>query len=160
MKLSANDAGNDLPGAGRVLIVGLVTHTLQAPRKIPIVPSVTMNGWTRRPTTSRPFTNPQSNPTPQAIPKAEGIVTQAVASSGKFCSALAVHSAASAKIAPTEISMPPAMMTNVAPIAMMAYVAMGVATPPMRLSARKNSGRPMAASNPPSNKTTMTRPAS
>ncbi len=51
---------------------------------------------------------------------AMGSTTTAEASGGKFCKAAAPPSAASAIIEPTEMSIPPVIMTMVTPMAMIA----------------------------------------
>ena len=89
------------------------------PRRIHIVPSVMMNGCTRSPTTSAPFSNPHTRPTPThatspTIVVAAGLIGPSARRSS------AIDTPESAYIEPTERSMPPEMMTTVAPIAMMA----------------------------------------
>ena len=91
-----------------------------------IVPSVTMNGCIRSPTTSMPLISPHASPIPSGTATASGSTFQALAFSGKFCSTAAVPSAAKPKIEPTEMSIPPAMITNVTPTAMIAIQLMGV----------------------------------
>jgi hypothetical protein len=44
------------------------------PRSIHIVPSVTMKGWTRRPTTSAPFRSPHASPTPRHTASPSSVV--------------------------------------------------------------------------------------
>ena len=51
---------------------------------------------------------------------ATGSTTTAEASGGKFCNAAAPPSAASAMIEPTDMSIPPVIITIVTPIAMIA----------------------------------------
>ena len=134
MKCAVNASGRDLSPYGSDL---LGTEMSAIPRKMLSVPKVTMNGCIRRPTTSAPLTKPQSNPIPSGTITASGNTAHRLAFSGKFCSTAAVASAASPKIEPTEISIPPATMTNVTPIAMIAIHDMGVATLGMTLSRRK-----------------------
>jgi len=74
----------------------------------------------RSPVTSAPLSSPHSSPIPQATTTATGRVFHADASSEKFCSTYAVPNAESAKIDPTEMSIPPAMITHVTPTAMIA----------------------------------------
>ena len=62
-------------GGTRMLSARVVTKA--TPRSIHIVPSVMMNGCTLSPTTSSPFSSPQSSPTPTHVP----IATSAVAPS-------------------------------------------------------------------------------
>ena len=85
-----------------------------------MVPKVTMNGCRFRLTISPPLIRPHSSPMPRGTSTATGSTCHADASAGRFCSAAAPPSAASAIDEPTEMSMPPVMMTTVNPTAMMA----------------------------------------
>ena len=109
MKCAVNASGSDRVADGSDLVG---TEMSAMPRKMLSVPSVTMNGCIRSPTTSAPLISPQSRPMPSGTTTATGRTTQALASSAKSCSTAAVPSAASPKIEPTEMSIPPATMTN------------------------------------------------
>ena len=85
-----------------------------------IVPRVTIKGCKFKLTTSPPLISPHSNPIPMGTRIPIGNTTAAEPSTGKFCSAAAPPSAASAIIEPTEMSMPPVMITMVTPTAMIA----------------------------------------
>ncbi len=117
MKWFVNAAGSLFPAAGRVFCEG---STLASPRKMLDVPSVTMKGCRFRLTTSPPLISPHTSPMPSATSAARGSTTHAGASADNPCNAAAVPSAASAIVAPTEMSMPPVMMTTVMPTAMIA----------------------------------------
>ncbi len=109
--------GSCLPAAGNVFCSG---NTLANPRKILIVPSVTIKGCKFKLTTSPPLISPQSNPIKSGTRIPIGNTVAAEASTGKFCKAAAPPNAASAITEPTEMSMPPVMMTRVTPTAMIA----------------------------------------
>ena len=79
-----------------------------------------MNGCKFSPTMSAPLINPHSNPTASGTRTATGSTTQAEALKARCCKAAAVPSAESAMDEPTEMSIPPVMMTTVSPTAMMA----------------------------------------
>ena len=79
------------------------------PRKIHIVPSVMMNGCTRRPTISRPLTSPQARPMPTRAPSDQMQRRGVAGCHARNASAIATP--ASAKTEPTERSMPPEMIT-------------------------------------------------
>ena len=95
----------------------LVTNAM--PRNTHIVPSVMMNGCTRNPTTITPLASPHSNP----MPRHSVMPTSTVSSGLENCharNAIAMVVPASAYTEPTDRSMPPEMITIVAPTAMMA----------------------------------------
>ena len=85
-----------------------------------MVPRVTMNGCRFSPTISTPLIVPHNKPVPSDTSAANGRISQAGALTEKCWSAAAVPSAQSAIVLPTEMSMPPVMMTSVMPTAMMA----------------------------------------
>ena len=81
-------------GGGRPMLSALLA-TKAMPRRIHIVPSVMMNGWTPSPTTISPLTTPQSRPTPTDMPRPSTAV--ATADSGAYArSTIAVVTPASA----------------------------------------------------------------
>ena len=105
-------------GAGRRMLSAPLT-TNAMPRRIHIVPSVMMNGCTRRPTTISPLTAPQIRPTDSDT--ARPSATVAAAPDGSTArSTIAIATPASAYTEPTERSIPPEMITIVAPTAMTA----------------------------------------
>jgi hypothetical protein len=109
--------GSCLPAAGKVFCSG---NTLASPRKILIVPKVTIKGCKFKLTTSPPLINPQTSPMAIGTKIPIGKTTAAEASTGKFCKAAAPPKAASAITEPTEMSIPPVMITIVTPTAMIA----------------------------------------
>ena len=118
MKCVVNATGSRLPAAGSVFCEG---STFASPRKMLDVPSVTMKGCKFRLTTSPPLISPQSSPIPSDTSAANGKTTHAEASAGSPCSAAGRAQRRQAPSwAPTEMSMPPVMMTTVMPTAMIA----------------------------------------
>ena len=83
---------------------------LAMPRAMPSIPSVAMNGTTRRPVISRPLPRPTSPPATRAA---------AVATTGDHpaASPSAATTPVRAIAAPTERSIPPLIMISVMPIA-------------------------------------------
>ena len=79
MKSVVNDSGRMRPWLGSVF---KATDTLPMPRKMLIVPRVTMNGCMRSAVTIAPLSNPQSSPMPQEMTTAVGIAFQAGAVNG------------------------------------------------------------------------------
>ena len=134
MNPSVKAVGMDLPHEGSDLVATVASGTH---RKMLIVPSVTMKGCSRRPVTSRPFSRPQPRPMASGTTMPTGMTCQAGAFSGKLWRTAAHPRADRPKIEPTEMSMPPEMMTNVTPMAMMAIHDIGVATLGRRLSIRR-----------------------
>src|SRR5436305_1821006 len=120
MKLSVNEGGMTR------LWLGNVCSTVQifvSHRKMLIVPSVTMNGCSRTSVISSPLINPHRRPTPGATRKATPIALNGPLSGFIRCMTSAPIMALSAKMEPTEMSIPPVMMTNVSPTDMIAYTA-------------------------------------
>ncbi len=72
-----NDAFDTaVSGAGTRMLSALVA-TNAIPRSTHIVPSVMMNGWTRSPTTSAPFSTPHASPTPRQTRRPSSVVAVA-----------------------------------------------------------------------------------
>jgi hypothetical protein len=98
-------------------------------RKMPSVPSVTMNGSMPPRVISRPCARPNSAPSTSANPMPSAITDTGEPSDGarRFIRRI-ITPAMSAAIEPTERSMPPEMMTKHMPTAMMPMKAVRVST--------------------------------
>ena len=114
IKLVVKATGKCFPAAGRVFSGG---RTLASPRKMLIVPSVTMKGCSARLTMRPPLIAPQINPMTSGTKIATGKTTITEEFSGNACKAAAPPSAESAMIDPTERSIPAVRITKVIPIA-------------------------------------------
>ena len=102
----------------------LVTNAM--PRRIHIDPSVMMNGCTRSPTTSTPLSAPAASPTATQTRNASSTaLTPPMGAAAR--SARPMVTPDSAYTEPTDRSMPPEMMTMVAPTAMIAMKLASVA---------------------------------
>ena len=150
---SRNDPDNPVPPSGRArpstaapryFVCEPVTR-YAAPRAISIMPRVTINGGTVRPTMSAPFARPATSPTATA--------SAAHAAKGQCQSTNATPSTApaSASTEPMDKSIPPTMSTSVMPVAARASVGMRFAMAPNVAVVRN---RPL---NAPNNSTSATR---
>ena len=110
------------------------------PRMMPSVPSVTMKGAIRSRVVRRPFTNPQNNPVrmPRRMPTVIGMPRSI---------AMVPSTPLMARMAPTERSMPPAMMMAVIPSDMILMTAVCRTTLARLIGVRKCGDAMASATN-------------